>query len=181
VSDDPQERFERLFDDHFDAVLRFALARAAPDVAQDATAETFLAAWRSLETVPEEPRGWLLAVVRRKLVDQYRSTGRHDAVVALLESLAHLHEPDLAERVVEHDRVRRALATLNPADQEILRLVAWDGLSQDEAARVLGHSLPLFRVRLHRARRRLRAELLAAGDPSIRRETGKILNAQEPI
>lgn len=40
-----------------------------------------------------------------------------------------------------------------------MRLVAWDGLEVREAARVLGCSQGAFRVRLHRARRRLAKRL----------------------
>ena len=75
MSDDPQQRFEAIFVAHFDSVLRFALGRAQPDVAQDAVAETFTAAWRALDDLPTEPRPWLLAVARRKLADHYRAAG----------------------------------------------------------------------------------------------------------
>src|ERR687898_3426352 len=44
-------------------------------------------------------------------------------------------------------------------DQEILRLVAWDGLAPAQAGMVLGCSPGAARVRLHRARRRLAQEL----------------------
>ncbi|MBA2438956.1 MAG: sigma-70 family RNA polymerase sigma factor, partial [Acidimicrobiia bacterium] len=40
-------------------------------------------------------------------------------------------------------------------DREILRLVAWDGLSTTQAVQSLGCTRAAFAVRLHRARRRL--------------------------
>ncbi len=82
MSDGPRERFEAIFAEHFDSVLRFALARAQPEVAKDAVAETFTAAWRSLDDVPPAPRAWLLAVARRKLADHYRAAGRREALQA---------------------------------------------------------------------------------------------------
>jgi RNA polymerase sigma factor (sigma-70 family) len=48
-----------------------------------------------------------------------------------------------------------ALALLSERDQEVLVLVAWDGLDRAQAAEVLGISAGAFAVRLHRARRRL--------------------------
>ena len=48
-----------------------------------------------------------------------------------------------------------ALAGLKDDDREALLLTAWDGLSADQAAAVLGCSKAAFQVRLHRARRRL--------------------------
>ena len=58
--------------------------------------------------------------------------------------------------------MRTAFAHLRENDREVLRLIAWDGLSSDVAAEVLGVSRIAFAVRLHRARRRFAAELTAA-------------------
>ena len=59
------------------------------------------------------------------------------------------------ELAIQADGLMRAFASLSDDDQELLRLVAWDGLSRSEGARVLGISPSVFSVRLHRARRRL--------------------------
>ena len=42
-------------------------------------------------------------------------------------------------------------------------LLAWEELDRDDAARAIGCSRATFAVRLHRARRRFRAELAAGG------------------
>jgi RNA polymerase sigma-70 factor (ECF subfamily) len=56
-----------------------------------------------------------------------------------------------------------AVASLSPREREALLLVAWEGLASDRAARAAGCSPAAFRVRLHRARRRVAAQL---ADPS---------------
>jgi RNA polymerase sigma-70 factor (ECF subfamily) len=159
-----RELFEAVFEEHFDAVLRFAAARTEPEAAKDVTAETFLAAWRRLGDLPAEPRGWLLAVCRRKVVDHYRAAGRRGNLSEVLAASPTLNQPDHGEVLVERDHVRASFGRLRPADQELLRLLAWDGLSHAEAAEVLGCKPAAFAVRLHRARGRLR-EALAAGEP----------------
>jgi RNA polymerase sigma-70 factor (ECF subfamily) len=53
-------------------------------------------------------------------------------------------------------------AALSERDREVLRLVAWEGLSLRDAARVLGCSAVACRVRYHRAKSRLAARLDAA-------------------
>lgn len=55
--------------------------------------------------------------------------------------------------------LRAALASLSECDQEVLRLVAWDGLTSAELAAALGCTPVAARTRLHRARGRLAARL----------------------
>ncbi|MGH9075823.1 MAG: RNA polymerase sigma factor [Acidimicrobiales bacterium] len=66
---------------------------------------------------------------------------------------------DPAEERCERDEVLAALGRLSDGDQEVLTLVAWDGLSNAEVAGVLGASRQSVALRLHRARQRLRREL----------------------
>jgi DNA-directed RNA polymerase specialized sigma24 family protein len=47
-------RFEQLFRAHDGSVLSYALRRAPSAVADDAVAETFLIAWKRLESIPRE-------------------------------------------------------------------------------------------------------------------------------
>ncbi|MEV4140477.1 sigma factor-like helix-turn-helix DNA-binding protein [Dactylosporangium sp. NPDC049742] len=52
---------------------------------------------------------------------------------------------------------------MRPEDQDILGLVAVEGLTPTEIARVLGRTAVYVRVRLHRARSRFARELNAEG------------------
>jgi RNA polymerase sigma factor (sigma-70 family) len=151
----PQERrFTQLFDAHFRTVSAYALRRSTPAEADDAVAETFLVAWRRLDEVPENAKPWLLAVARRVLANQRRAAGRRGALAERVagEGIDN-HEPR------ERPLVLRALSRLSEPDREALLLVAWDGLSTAEGAIALGCSQSAFKVRLHRARGRLRNEL----------------------
>lgn len=158
MGDEQRAQFEVVFAEHFDDVLRFLLARCDAETAKDVAAETFLAAWRSVDRLPSEPKAWLLTVARRRVIDHYRAAGRREALVASLQ-VHHEYVSDPADHVTGHDQVRTAFEQLEARDQEVLRLLAWDGLSRAEAIQVLGCSAATFAVRLHRARRRLRAAL----------------------
>lgn len=160
-----ESRFEAVFHGHFDAVLRFALARADPDTAKDITAETFMAAWQALDRLPAEPRGWLIAVARNKMADHYRAGERRVALISRISEIFPESSADPAAMALELDPVSVALHSLRRPDQEVLRLLAWDGLTHPEAAAAMGWTTGRFAVRLHRARKRLRNALQAQCDP----------------
>ena len=157
--DSPEELFTTLFESTHQALLAYAVRRVAdPADAADVVAETYLVAWRRLEDVPsgEEARPWLFGVARRVLANLYRGDRRRTALAERLrESLSEIASPtDLGP-------VEIAMAALRPDDQELLRLVAWEELARDEIALVLGIPRATVRVRLHRARQRLAAQMSA--------------------
>lgn len=164
-----RQRFAQTFEEHFRAVTAYALRRTTPAEAEDAVAETFLVAWRRLDEVPEEAKPWLLGVARRVLANQRRAAGRRHA---LTERVAGM--PTGEEDPPRRPAVLQALARLSDTDREVLLLVAWDGLSIQEAAAALRCTRTAAKVRLHRARRRFRAELhrlerSASGGPAMTR------------
>mgnify|MGYP001388260416 CR=1 FL=1 len=165
------QRFTELWDRYAPRIQAYALRHVDRDEAPEIVSETFLVAWRRLADVPGEPLPWLLVVARNTVASHRRS--RHRARV-LSDELARLHAvvapaPSHADEVVsERDALLRALAALTPVEREALLLVAWDGLSPAQAARVAGCSVTAFKVRLHRARRRLDGSLGADEDRATR-------------
>jgi RNA polymerase sigma-70 factor (ECF subfamily) len=149
-------RFERLYRDYGPDVLAYCRRRAAPEVADDVTAETFLVAWRRLPEVPRAPRGWLLGIARLTLANEHRSARRRKALSERLHS-----QPQAVAHSSDPSPVLNALRCLSDLDQEALLLSAWDGVTSREAAQVLGCTSVAFRLRLHRARRRLASTLAA--------------------
>ncbi len=153
-------RFEGLFRDHQRAVLAYAMRRTLTLAdAEDAAADTFTIAWRKIDSVPTtDSLPWLYAVARRVLANQRRGTGRRERLAALLR----VEDVPTPMRVGDaHDGPAfAALATLAPADQEVLRLVAWEDLGNQQIAAVLGVTANAVAIRLHRARARF-ADALA--------------------
>lgn len=117
---------------------------------------------------------WLYAIALRVIANQYRSTRRRRKLDARLAHEAGANAPgsDPADSLERRDAFSTAFGLLSEAEREVLRLIAWDGLDMGEAARVFGCSAGAFRVRLHRARRKLAKQLEAAGHlPRERRTT----------
>lgn len=156
-------RFEAMYRAHARRVLAYAVRRAPVETAKDAVAETFLVAWRRLDDVPADPLPWLIQTTRRTLANERRASARQSRVVG---RLAHELDPGGDSPDVGGDpAVRAALARLGARDREALTLLAWEGLTPSQAARSLGCSPVTFRVRLHRARRRLEAVLAEEEGP----------------
>jgi len=163
VSAADRARFEALYREHVEVVLRFALARVRAEQAKDVVAETFLVAWRRIDDVPDQPMPWLLGVARKVIATQSRGEARRLALGERLALVTNDDEVvgDAGEQATERHAVLSAFRELSEADREILRLIAWDGLSPEQAAEVLDVTRLAFAVRLHRARRRLIARLHA--------------------
>lgn len=170
VDDSPEQdiyrgRFESCFREHHARLLAFAMRRVSGrEAAEEALADTFAVAWRRRDCIPEASLPWLYAIAANVIADQYRSTRRrHDLGARLAhEARADTQGSDPAESLAHRDAFATAFAQLEEQEREVLRLVAWDGLEAREAAQVLGCSQGAFRVRLHRARRKLAKRLDAA-------------------
>ena len=149
-----EERFQAIYRRHHAAVVAYARRRAPADTVDDVVAEVFLVCWRKLDRVPDQPLPWLYAVARKTLANQRRAAARQTRqAVGARSAEAVLFEDDPA--------LGGAFSQLSEHDQEVLRLVAWEGLSLREAAIVLGCSPVACRVRFHRAKRRLADRLTA--------------------
>jgi RNA polymerase sigma factor (sigma-70 family) len=159
-------RFERCFDEHYVRIFAFAARRVSGrESAEDVVADTFAIAWRRRDRIPEEALPWLYAIAANVIANQYRSTHRRHNLDERLAGEASIAAPgiDPADSLGRRDELAAALARLEEAEREVLRLVAWEGLSTGDGARVVGCSPGAFRVRLHRARRKLAKELKTAG------------------
>jgi RNA polymerase sigma factor (sigma-70 family) len=174
-SSPPPDRvaFEALYRAAGTAVLGYALRRAASrEDALDVVAETFLVAWRrrmDIPADPEEVRPWLFGIARRCLADVERSAERAGRLGArLADALDATVVPDPALRVAadgDHRLVREAMGQLSAADRELISLIAWEALTPTQAATALGLTPAATRVRLHRARTRLKSALSTTTHP----------------
>ncbi len=165
-----RHRFETLYAEHHPHVFGYVMRRCGrAEDAADAIAETFLVAWRRLDDAPagEQTRPWLYGVARRVLANQRRGHRRHTALAEQLGAeLARQPMPvavSFEQPNDDHQDLRDALLSLSSDDRELLMLEAWEELSSEQIATVLGCSAGAARTRLHRARRRLQETLERAG------------------
>ncbi len=170
-SDERAEAFFAVaFDEHAPAILRYARRRLnGEDAAWDVVSDTFTAAWRHWDRRPGPPEPllpWLYAIAGNAVRGQGRSDQRRRRLIARLASSIPADQgADPADGVLLSRSVADALARLSESDQEVLRLVAWEGQTDARSlGLVLGLGPAAARSRVHRARRRLRALLDEADD-----------------
>jgi RNA polymerase sigma-70 factor (ECF subfamily) len=160
-------QFNRIYNRHHRSVLAYCLRRTSEPDAYDATSEVFSVVWRRLGDIPsgDKELAWLYGVARKVLSRQWRSAGRFRSLVDKIGSQPERSAPGVATVVVrkaEYDQVLTAATTLRLADQEILRLAAWEGLPHSTIATILEISVAAVDQRLHRAKKRLAVAFEAA-------------------
>lgn len=155
-----EARFASVFS-HLGLITAYARRRGAHDP-DELAAETMAIAWRRLADVPsDDPRPWLIATIRNLLLADWR---RHRTPIGDVDGVELAAPEELPPPTVELDaELESALGSLSSQDREALLLVAWEDLTPSAAAASLGISPAAFRVRLHRARRRLVYELETRG------------------
>lgn len=166
------ERFAALFDRHADEIHRYAARRLGPQIAADVVSEVFLAAFRNragYDVSRPDARPWLYGISAKMISQQLRTDGRRLRALAAtpVPRPAELPEDDITDRVTAaqlRPRLLRALDQLSPADRELVLLVAWAGLSYEQAAQALEIPLGTVRSRLHRTRAKIRQALGPAVD-----------------
>jgi RNA polymerase sigma-70 factor, ECF subfamily len=157
--------FERLFDMTYGPVRGYVLRRAPVDAVEDVLSDVYLTAWRRFESLGADPLPWLFGVARRVLANQLRAERRRRALQQRLQSVEQL-DGDWRPSEGLRPELAAAVVSLPETEREAVLLVAWEGLSPARAARAAGCSSAAFRVRLHRARRRLTTALAEAEFPN---------------
>lgn len=150
----PQEQFTELWHAEAPHVLAFASRHVGAEAAHDVVAETFMIAWRRWADLPTPPIAWLLVTARKVIQNRARSTRRNRALeerIALLDGVA-AYAADSGDAALTRREALERLARLDDQHREALLLVSWDGLTNDQAAAVLGIKAATFRRRISRAR-----------------------------
>jgi RNA polymerase sigma-70 factor (ECF subfamily) len=143
--------------------LVYAVAYRAlgePGLAEEATQETFLKAWRAASALDREREmaPWLVAIARRTAIDIHRREALR--ATAALDEVAR-GDPALsvtdpaAEAAYDTWEARRAVDELPVDEREIVRLQHFEELTHAEIAQRLNLPVGTVKSRSFRAHRRL--------------------------
>ncbi len=130
------------------------------DLAEDAVQEAFVAVWRTAAAFRAErggARAWILTLVHRRAVDRVRREQRH-ADLAAGSMPEHEAAPETGASA-DQLHVRAALASLSPAERNVIGLAYYEGLTQEQVAAALGIPVGTVKSRTARALARLASRL----------------------
>jgi RNA polymerase sigma factor (sigma-70 family) len=166
AGDDPAAEFERLYRANVAAVTSYFARRSTdPHVVADLTADTFVTAitsFGSFDPGKGTPRSWVFGIARHVYAAHCAAYSQQQQRLRLLAGRREL-EPDQVEELLERidaERAGRDLVTgldaIPDGDRAVVELVDIAGLRSKEAATALGLTPGAVRMRLMRARARLR-------------------------
>jgi RNA polymerase sigma-70 factor (ECF subfamily) len=157
----------RLYEQYNPLILRY-LATNAGDAAEDLAHDAWMSAARTIRSFEGDERafgGWLFTVVRRRLMQHWRDTGRHPSVPMPGEALVDV-APAVSDNASAEVVARAAASELvaglpdKQADIVLLRVVA--GLEAEEVGQVVGKTAAAVRVSQHRALRSIRERMVSS-------------------
>jgi RNA polymerase sigma-70 factor (ECF subfamily) len=160
--------FQRIYRDNVGVVTSFFARRCSdPQTVADLTSETIVraaAGFAGFDPRRGTARAWLCGIANHVYAQHCAHTAGERDAVARLAGLANLPREEIDELTerIDAERAGRELlescAALSPVERAAMELVDLDGLTPKEAAVVLGVSRGVLRMRLSRARARLRKE-----------------------
>lgn len=155
-----QRQFDALVRAHTGDLYRYAYWLCGDSaLAQDLAQETFLRAWRSLDTLRETTaaKAWLITILRREHARLYERKQLDTTDISDLE----LDDRDILgpEQIGEDAIVRAAMLKLEPKYREPLLLQVLGGFSCEEIATELGLGAAAVMTQLFRARQKLKSLL----------------------
>ena len=152
--------FQAAFDQHKDAVYRFAWRMSgSPAAAEDITQDVFVGLLRHpdrFDPARGTLRAFLLGIARNLALKHWRKEHRFEP---LDDEESGVAEPVDLERGEVGEIVGRAVRALGPIQREVVILAEYEGLTLAEVARAVDADVGTVKSRLHRARENLRRTL----------------------
>ncbi len=152
--------FGSLYDHYQPRIYRFIYLKVSHrEEAEDLTHQVFLSAWQNIDGYKFRGfpfSGWLYQIARNRVIDYYRTKKKNVS----LESVAEPEVESSDEKAIDYDlnleKLKKAVALLNPEQQDVIIMRFVEDLSPDETAKALNKSSGAVRLLQHRAVKNLK-------------------------
>ncbi|MBI5929655.1 MAG: sigma-70 family RNA polymerase sigma factor [Chloroflexi bacterium] len=168
--------FQKIYDLFHAKILRYLLRMVGEADAEDLTQEVFVKVNHGLKDFRGESQlaTWIYRIATNTAIDRLRSQpGNHIDMIDLSGDLVEVEDKDVwtGEKTLSveqqlvrqqmNDCIRDFISRLPEPYRTVLVLSELEGIKNQEIADILGITLDTVKIRLHRARTKLRAELEA--------------------
>jgi RNA polymerase sigma-70 factor (ECF subfamily) len=128
-------------------------------IAEDVVQETFLRAWKSLDSLKDEgaAKSWLITILRRENARRFE---RKQFDLVDIDDVSVADPINFGDVVLEHRELRRIIGDLSEEYREPLMMQILMGFSGDEIAEQLNLNKNTVMTRLFRARNQIKEALL---------------------
>ena len=147
--------WENLFKKYYNEALLYVFSfchnRA---LAEDVVQEAYMRAIRSIDEEKDGFKFWLLKVCRNLYFDTLRKNKKVEAITSDMPS-----NESLVDYVIQKDEYRalyKAISLLKEDFREIVRLYYFDSMSVKEIASIVDESVDNVKIKLYRARLKLK-------------------------
>lgn len=168
--------FQKIYDTFQPKILRYLTRFIGESEAEDLTQETFVKVHQALENFRDESQlsTWIYRIATNTALDRLRSPSfQRGAQTSLSESLdvngiadkvicTEEKKPLIEQQLIREEMnecIRGYIERLPESYRTVLVLSEWEGLRNNEIAEILGVTLNIIKIRLHRAKSKLKEEL----------------------
>lgn len=163
------EEFRELYVRLSKVVFSYAARRLTPEQAKDVVNQTFEAVWRKRNELPADHNDWtrwIVGIGKFQVLQELQRVKRkhHDNrfIDEHPKELQNVAWPDVADSVASSSQAKWIWQQLRVAEQELVNVAFVRGLSDCEAAALLGLTTTAYTTRTSRVRQRIASLYLAS-------------------
>lgn len=159
----PEKEAYELFDQHYSQVRAFIQSIVKQEwIAEDLTQEVFIRAFNNFLTLKDNNRvkPWLFRIAKNRCMDYFRQGRNREKKCKLSIDSSLIPRSFQQERILEQQEMTKCVRNHFQLLPDNLRTVLWlfdvDGFTHKEIAEILDIDVSNVKVRLHRARKKMR-------------------------
>ena len=158
------EAFGELYSIYLAPIYRYVFYQVRDQMmAEDITEEVFIKAWKAIASCKGKEKtfsSWLYRIAHNHIIDNIRRRKKRMSVE--METVVEVADTKFeVEREVEQQELLAMVADLPERQRQVIILKFFEGLSNDEIAKIMNKSQGAVRVMQMRALAKLRQELTA--------------------